>query len=96
MDTGTVIDVQVLSRYCNCLDKEKHNQNCTANYSGCRGGMEAIGVVDIFSRSVQKCINARYINYLGDSDIASYKTVADKKPYGEGIQINKFKCKNNK
>ena len=34
----------------------------------------------------------RYINYLGDGDSASYKTVKDTKPHGPDIEINKLEC----
>lgn len=91
--TGKVADIEVLCKYCRCLDKSNHSSNCSANYIGTSGGMEPAGAIAIFSRSLNK-YGVRYINYLGDGDTKSYKAVSEHKPYGEDIKINKMECLN--
>jgi hypothetical protein len=54
IDTGKVLDVAILTKYCDCLDKENHQSNCMANYDGSSGGMEVAGVKQIFQRSIEK------------------------------------------
>ena len=34
VDTGKVVDVCVVTKYCTCLDKQNNEENCTANYEG--------------------------------------------------------------
>ena len=53
--------------------------------------MEAAGAVDIFCRSVEKH-NLRYLEYLGDRDTEAFLKVAESKPYGDGVTINKLEC----
>jgi hypothetical protein len=90
VDTGKVIDVSVLSKYCVCKNKDNHDKSCTKNYDGSSGGMEVVGVKEIFQRSVEK-YNVRYINYLGDGDSKSYISVVAEKPYGDTV-VNKLEC----
>uniref|UniRef100_A0A1B6K2H0 Mutator-like transposase domain-containing protein n=1 Tax=Homalodisca liturata TaxID=320908 RepID=A0A1B6K2H0_9HEMI len=90
VDTGKVMDIEVLSKFCNCLDKQQHEAICSANYQGSSGGMESAGALAIFHRSVNK-YNVRYLEYLGDGDTNSFKTIADSKPYGE-VEIQKLEC----
>ncbi|GFS93086.1 uncharacterized protein NPIL_240541 [Nephila pilipes] len=40
VDTGKVIDVEILSKHCICPNKTKHLQNCTRNFVGYSGKME--------------------------------------------------------
>lgn len=89
IDTGKVLDVQVLSKYCTCLDKNNHDPNCTANYLGFSGGMEGTGLLEIFNRSIEK-YNVRYVQYLGDGDTNSFKNVVDNIPYD--VEITKLAC----
>lgn len=91
VDTGKVMDIEVLSKFCSCDDKESHKANCTANYQGSSGGMEAAGALAIFHRSVNK-YNVRFTEYLGDGDTNSFKTIEESKPYGDGVQIKKLEC----
>ncbi|KAJ4447696.1 hypothetical protein ANN_09704 [Periplaneta americana] len=91
VDTGKVIGVAVMSKYCRCPNKKEHSENCTANYSGNSGGMEVAGVVKIFQQS-EPCDKVRYINYLGDGDSKAYKAINELKPYGENVPITKLKC----
>lgn len=91
VDTGKVIGVAVMSKYCRCPNKKEHSENCTANYSGNSGGMEVAGVVKIFQQS-EPCDKVRYINYLGDGDSKAYKAINELKPYGENVPITKLEC----
>ena len=53
--------------------------------------MESVGATRIFMISENKN-GHHYINYLGNGDLASYKTVKDAQPYGPDIEINKLEC----
>lgn len=81
--TGKVIDVEVLSKFCNREGKLKdnHEDNCEANLSGSSGAMEVTGAVYIFNRS-QELYTMRYLEYLGDGDSKAYEAVCASKPYG--------------
>jgi RNase P subunit RPR2 len=91
VDTGKVIDVSILSKYCHCQNKDKHDNHCSRNYNGSSGGMEVSGVQEIFSNSLKK-YNVRYTNYLGDGDSKSYNSVVAAKPYGDDVTITKLEC----
>lgn len=92
VDTGKVIDVQVMSKFCKCPSRNHsiHLDTCTANYSGTSGGMEVSGVKEIFNRS-QTLYDARYVKYLGDGDSKAFKTVMSSKVYGDQ-DIEKLEC----
>lgn len=90
VDSGKVLDIHVLSKYCICDDKDNHLIDCQSNYQGPSGGMEVVGVKEIFKRSLEK-YNVRYINYLGDGDTKSYLSVIEEKPYGD-VKIKKLEC----
>lgn len=49
-DTGKVLDVECLSKYCQIctVNKRKCAGTCLKNYSGSSGGMEGVGIVRIF------------------------------------------------
>ncbi|KAJ8887872.1 hypothetical protein PR048_014090 [Dryococelus australis] len=74
VDTGKVIDVDILSKHCTCKDKlkDKHEDACSAQYKGTSGGMDGSDVVNIFNHSILQC-NVRYTNYLGDGDCKGTK-----------------------
>ncbi|XP_046685511.1 uncharacterized protein LOC124371223 [Homalodisca vitripennis] len=42
IDSGKVMDIEVLSKYCLCLDKTNHEIACAANHQGSSGSMEGI------------------------------------------------------
>ncbi|GFT10810.1 uncharacterized protein NPIL_286881 [Nephila pilipes] len=42
VDTGKVIDVEILSKHCICPNKTKHLQNCKRNFVGYSGKMETL------------------------------------------------------
>ncbi|GFS51586.1 uncharacterized protein NPIL_385901 [Nephila pilipes] len=67
VDTGKIIDVEILSKHCICPNKIKHLQNCKRNFVGYSGKMEVTGALSIFRRSESK-YNVRYTRYLGDGD----------------------------
>lgn len=81
VDTGKVLDVSVLSKYCLCKGRlqNKHEANCTANYKGTSGGMELVGAAEIFGRSIPQ-YGVRYKYYLGDGDSKAYDAVVKKNP----------------
>lgn len=61
-DSGRVIDVAILSKYCKCPNKitDEHLASCTSNYRGPSGGMEVEQYFkQIFCRSLQ-LYNLRY------------------------------------
>ncbi|GFW70985.1 histone-lysine N-methyltransferase SETMAR [Trichonephila clavipes] len=52
VDTGKVIDAEILSRKCSChFNGNLHSDECSANYFGNSGGMEVEGALRIFNRS---------------------------------------------
>lgn len=93
LDTGKVLDIDVLSKYCTCPGRlEKHHQkSCLANFSGSSGMMEVTGAVNIFGRSVPN-YNVRYLEYLGDGDSKAYSEVCSTVPYGKNVKIQKIEC----
>ncbi|GFU70508.1 uncharacterized protein TNCV_2511641 [Trichonephila clavipes] len=81
VDTGKVIDAEILSRKCSChFNGNLHSDECSANYFGNSGGMEVEGALRIFNRS-EVLHNLRYTQYLGDGDSKAYKAVLESKPY---------------
>ncbi|GFU59388.1 uncharacterized protein TNCV_2299511 [Trichonephila clavipes] len=79
VDTGKVIDAEILSRKCSChFNGNLHSDECSANYFGNSGGMEVEGALRIFNRS-EVLHNLRYTQYLGDGDSKAYKAVLDSK-----------------
>ena len=90
IDTGHVLDVHAMSRYCqgciNALKYKVEDNNkyldlidkhvCTENHSGSAPAMEIAGVQAIFSRSITKH-NLRYTDFYGDGDNKSHKSVED-------------------
>ena len=104
IDTGKCLDVEIMSNTCKeCLIwkkkegtpeyidwKASHQSRCAINHSGSAGSMEPEGAKKIFGRSISKH-DLKYVNYLGDRDSASFKTVANSQPYGD-IETNKLEC----
>ncbi|GFX17807.1 uncharacterized protein TNCV_2292561 [Trichonephila clavipes] len=77
IDTGKVIDVDILSKYCDCKNLPFHEKDCKRNYVGSSGAMEIQGASKIFQRSLS-LHNARYITYLGDGDCKAFDAVKKK------------------
>jgi hypothetical protein len=94
VDTGKVIDIECLSKYCHGCTKGVglgQNHTCSKNFEGTSGGMECKGAVAIFQRSVATR-GVRYVNYLGDGDSKSFNQVSKDEPYGSDVQIKKLEC----
>ena len=100
IDTGKVLDVEILCKHChgcniaksNADKKAQHEPKCTKNYTGSSGGMESTSAVNIFHRSLQKR-GVRYVQFIGDGDSSSFKSVVDSRPYGNKIP-EKLECVN--
>ena len=77
-----VIDVEVLSTYCDTCEKRKSvpaphpPHDCQKNLAGSAGSMESEGMLCIFKRSEEKN-GLQYTSYLGDGNSKSYRTVSD-------------------
>lgn len=96
-DTGKVLDVAVMSKYCQVCTVAKDKDNlpihlCTQNYTVSSGGMEVAGDLQVFNNSVNR--NVRYVKYLGDGDSNGFMKVMDSKPYGDVVSIEKLECVN--
>ncbi|GFS67454.1 uncharacterized protein TNCV_1610351 [Trichonephila clavipes] len=91
IDTGKVIDVDILSKYCSCKNLPFHEKDCKRNYVGSSGAMEIQGASKIFQRSLS-LHNARYITYLGDGDCKAFDAVKKKNIYGNEYPIEKLEC----
>ena len=107
-DTGSVLDCQVLSNYCQmCLVKQKslspekfavwkvsHN-SCTKNFEGKSGAMESEAAVRLWSRS--EAIGFRYVSFICDGDSSAFRAVAalnnGKGPY-DSCKVVKEECIN--
>ncbi|GFY16758.1 uncharacterized protein TNCV_2788801 [Trichonephila clavipes] len=86
IDTGKVIDVDILSKYCACKNLPFHEKDCKRNYVGSSGAMEIQGASKIFQRSLS-LHNARYITYLGDGDCKAFDAVKKKTFMEMNIQL---------
>jgi len=90
--TGKLLDVEILSKYCECKDKlnDNHNNTCLANFRGSSGAMEVTGAINIFKRS-SNLYAVRYLEYLGDGDSKAHPAVCESRPYGN-TNITKIEC----
>ncbi|GFU49749.1 uncharacterized protein NPIL_548821 [Nephila pilipes] len=52
IDTGKVIYVEILSKYCMCSNKVSHKKDCKRNFEGSSGSVEVEGASRIFQRSL--------------------------------------------
>ncbi|GFV72338.1 uncharacterized protein TNCV_638001 [Trichonephila clavipes] len=91
IDTGKVIDVDILSKYCACKNLSFHKKNCKRNYVGSSGAMEIQGASKIFQRSLS-LHKSRYITYLGDGDCKAFDAVKKKNINGNEYPIEKLEC----
>lgn len=89
LDTGQVVDIQIVSKFCNC--HSKFEKSSSSNYHGTSGAMEVAGAVQIFQRSLSE-YNVRYVNYLGVGDTKACADVCQSKPYGDDAGIKKQKA----
>ncbi|XP_028414795.1 uncharacterized protein LOC114537882 [Dendronephthya gigantea] len=106
MDTGKVVDVEVLCRFCKQCKKHEndddtpqnnswkadHKTNCKINFEGSAPAMEPEGAVRIFKRSVDEK-KLRYTEYFGDGDSKSHGVVQDIYNNGDdAVQVAKKEC----
>lgn len=105
-DTGQVLDVEVLSKFCDLCNAKRHidptsvefldwwevhQANCSANYYGSSGAMEAAGALRIWKRSIEKH-KLRYTAMISDGDSSTFPTIRDANPYGEDHPVIKHEC----
>ncbi|GBM01350.1 hypothetical protein AVEN_135776-1 [Araneus ventricosus] len=88
MDTGKVIDIDVLSKYCACKNKKNHEKSCKSNFRGSSGMM---GACNIFKHSLT-FHNARYTKYLGYGDSKAFDEITIENIYGDKFQVEKSEC----
>ncbi|XP_065065605.1 uncharacterized protein LOC135691614 [Rhopilema esculentum] len=108
METGEVVDFEVLSMHCHeCRKhqhenkdseafkrwKAKHDASCQINYEGSSGGMEGIGAARIFLRSIEGR-GLKYTTFIGDGDSDTFKVVSKEleRAYGSRYQVVKEEC----
>ncbi|GFX97904.1 uncharacterized protein TNCV_4905551 [Trichonephila clavipes] len=91
VDTGKVIDTEILSKHCVCKDKKKHGPVCKKNFNGYSGRMEVDRALSIFQRSVQR-YDVRYTKYLGDGDSKAFDNIVKNEVYGDNCTITKLEC----
>ncbi|GFV92025.1 uncharacterized protein TNCV_1894611 [Trichonephila clavipes] len=84
IDTGKVINVDILLKYCACKDLPFHEKDCKRNYVGSSGAMEIQGESKTFQRSLS-LHNAQYITYLGDKDCKAFDAVKKINIYGNEL-----------
>ncbi|XP_072163439.1 uncharacterized protein [Diadema setosum] len=104
MDSGEVLDREVLSKVCReCKLKEGwdrdteeyrnwwegHKDNCLGGHKGSSGKMEVDAAVAIWGRSVDKH-RLRYKYMVSDGDSKAFKAVEE--TYGEGHKVEKLDC----
>ena len=102
MQSGKVLDIEVMSRYCKSCDKKKakstdvefvkwyanHEATCNLNHDGSAPMMEVVGAKRIFGRSIEKR-SLRYMQYFGDGDSKAFLSVKD---IYEPDTISKMEC----
>ena len=101
IDTGRIIDVELISRYCQgCVNlrviegrgsnlyKTLKKHKCTMNHEGSAPKKELDGVVKTLERFTSKH-NLRYSDYCGDGDTKCFSTVKD---IYDGITVSKKEC----
>lgn len=104
MDTGRVLDSQVMCKHCNeCkkwegVDKdsaryivwwEGHQNNCRLNHEGSSNSMECEAAGILWGRSITKH-KLRYKYMIGDGDSKAYNKVKD--TYREVHEVIKLEC----
>jgi len=100
VDTGKVVDIEVMSSYCPICKKLekmqknveyvtlKYNHVCHCNFAGSSSKMEIVGASRIFNRSIKER-KLQYTEYYGDGDSKAFMKVKD--TYGEN-SVSKLEC----
>lgn len=91
VDTGKVLDIEILSKHCVCPDKRHHDDDCKKNFDGSSGNMEVVGALAIFKRS-EKLHSLRYVKYLGDGDSKAFSNLEKENVYGDKFPVEKLEC----
>ncbi|GFT73711.1 uncharacterized protein NPIL_580021 [Nephila pilipes] len=104
VDTGKVIDVEILSKHCICPNKIKHLQNCKRNFVGYSGKMERYssknqakleeffcwGATNNWESSRQKMVHGiPNVRYRTDKQLAPSGSVAESKHRKFGVLVQK-------
>ena len=91
MESGKVLDIEVMSRFCRLCDANKNlekndpiafenfkanHNSCSANYKGSAPNMEVTGAKRIFSRSIDNQ-KLRYVEMYSDGDSKAYPAIKD-------------------
>ena len=104
MDTGKILDVEAMSRYCrSCQMHESGNKTspaytdwkashkCLINYRGSAPGMEVAGTKKIFERS--KNLHLRYTELFGDGDSKTFPAIENVYENDEhSVKVVKKEC----
>ncbi|GFT78396.1 uncharacterized protein TNCV_981761 [Trichonephila clavipes] len=80
IDTGKILDLEVMTQYCKICELNVKREHVCSNYKGSSGNMEAVGAFRIFERSLIKG-DLQYTEYYGDGDSKGFLQVKD--IYGE-------------
>ena len=101
IDTGHIIDVQPMSRYCQvCVtavnsedtDPSKYtsimdDHDCTVTHDGTAPAMETAGIQTIFNCSIENQL--RYTEFYGDGDSKGHASIEN---IYSGIKVTKLEC----
>ena len=108
VETGEVIDFEVISKHCfeckkhshddTCSEhykkwKESHASKCHINFQGSSGAMEGTGALSIFKRSIDQ-YKLKYTTFVGDGDSDTFKVVQEgmQELYGGRYNVVKEEC----
>ena len=108
VDTGEVLDYELLSMFCHeCKAhqndnketdsykdwKKGHEANCNINYEGSSGAMEGKGALAMYQHSIETR-NFRYTPFVGDGDSDIFKVVKESMAhaYGDRYLVQKEEC----
>ena len=108
VDTGEVLDYELLSLFCHeCKAhqndnketdsykdwKKGHEANCNINYEGSSGAMEGKGALAMYKRSIETR-NLKYTTLVGDGDSDTFKVIKESMAcaYGKRYVVKKEEC----
>ncbi|XP_060853394.1 uncharacterized protein LOC132931411 [Rhopalosiphum padi] len=97
--TGKVLFVGIKNRYCavcqrsKSLSQEIPKHNCFLNWKQASTAMEAGGIVEGFSKSVEMH-GLKFNKLIGDGDSSVVKRLNEILPYGPRFMIQKIECRN--
>ena len=107
MESGKVLDIEVMSRFCRFCDANKNlqktdpitfqnfraNHSCSANYKGSSPNMEVTGAKRMFSWSISNQ-KLRYVEMYSDGDSKPYPAIKDTYVNGNDsdIEVQKKEC----